>query len=94
MHLIDCTPQEGRNPKEDFESINRELGLFNPELSRKPQLVACNKVDVPEARTNFELYQEFFLSQGLTPYPISAATGEGVEALLNAIAQCLAAMKN
>lgn len=94
VHLIDCTPQEGRSPKEDFESINRELELFTPDLAGKRQLVACNKIDIAEARANFERHRSFFEFKGLKPYPISAATGEGVEALLNAIAQCLAEMRN
>jgi GTP-binding protein len=94
VHLIDCTPQEGRNPQDDFESINRELKLFNPELAAKSQLVVCNKIDIPEARANYEKHLAFFEAMGLRPYPISAATGEGLEALLNAIAHCLATMKN
>jgi GTP-binding protein len=94
LHLIDCTPQEGRNPPADFESINRELELFDPDLAARPQIVACNKIDIPEARDIFEQNQEYFLARGYKPYPISAATGEGVEELINSIVQLLSTMKN
>lgn len=94
VHLIDCTPQEERSPSADFESINRELKLFDSSLAAKPQLVACNKIDIPEARANFERNRGFFQDRGYRPYPISAATGEGVEDLINAIAERLSKMKN
>ncbi|MFQ5893305.1 MAG: GTPase ObgE [Nitrospinota bacterium] len=93
LHLIDCTPQEGRSPAADFEALNRELELFNPEVAAKPQFVACNKVDIPEARANCERHRPYFERQGLVPYPISAATGEGIEALLSAITEHMAAAK-
>jgi GTP-binding protein len=94
LHLVDCTPQEGRNPSADFESINRELELFDPDLATRPQIVVCNKIDIPEARDIFEQNQEYFLARGYKPYPISAATGEGVEELINSIVQLLSTMKN
>jgi GTP-binding protein len=94
VHLIDCTPQEGRSPAGDFEALNRELELFDPALAARPQIVACNKMDIPEARANFELHRPYFEERGLEAYPISAATGEGVEALVNALSRKLADLKS
>ncbi|MDA2915845.1 GTPase ObgE [Nitrospinae bacterium AH_259_B05_G02_I21] len=93
LHLIDCTPQDGRSPSADFETLLNELRLFDPSLADKPTLVACNKMDIPEARANFEQHRSYFESNGLVPYPISAATGEGVEALLDALADRVASAR-
>ncbi len=90
LHLIDCTPQAGRSPSADFEALNNELELFDSSLFAKTRLVACNKMDIPEARVNFERHRSYFESKGLSPYPISAVTGEGVDALMNAIAHEMA----
>lgn len=94
VHLIDCVPQEGRSPSGDFESLNEELELFSADLAAKPQLVACNKMDIPEARKAFDEHRAYFEASGLELYPISAVTGEGIDGLLSAIARRLAAMQN
>ena len=53
VHLVDgAAPGEGRSPKADLDAINRELALYSPVLAGKPQIVAVNKIDVPEARLN------------------------------------------
>jgi GTP-binding protein len=93
LHLIDCTPQDGRSPSADFETLLKELRLFDPDLAKKPMIVVCNKMDVPEARAIFERHQSYFESQGLVPYPISAATGEGVDVLLDALADMVASAR-
>ena len=48
VHIVDVSGSEGRDPKEDFEIINRELEKFNPELAKRPMLVAGNKCDLAE----------------------------------------------
>ena len=45
IHLVDVSGASGRDPVEDFDTIRRELELYNPELLEKPQLVAANKID-------------------------------------------------
>src|SRR5262245_10122867 len=50
VHLLDPAGGPGRTPLRDFEAINRELALFDPQLARRPQIVVLNKVDLPEAR--------------------------------------------
>ena len=45
IHLVDISSESGRDPVEDFDTIRRELELYNPEMLAKPQLVAANKID-------------------------------------------------
>ncbi len=76
---------EGRDPLEDFRIINAELELFDPELRAKPMLVALNKIDLAEARDNLRQVRAALEKKGHPIFPISAATGEGVEPLMNAV---------
>ncbi|MDD6308084.1 MAG: Obg family GTPase CgtA, partial [Clostridia bacterium] len=71
---------------EDFEAIRRELALYNPALSQRPQVVAGNKTDMAEDTSAFEAYMQ---EQGFAYFPISAATGAGVDALMNHVASML-----
>ncbi len=87
VHMIDCSAEgEGRDPYNDLEVLNRELSMYSPELASKPQLVAANKIDIPEARERAkELVGK--LGQNETPvFLMSSATGEGLESLLDAVA--------
>lgn len=86
VHLVDVSGIEGRDPIDDFQAINEELALYNPELSARPQIVAGNKSDlIPES----DAFRAFIEEQGYQYFPISAATGEGVDALMNHIAEIL-----
>ena len=88
VHVVDVSGIEGRDPIEDFETINRELKAFNPELAELSQIVAANKSDIasPESLENFEAY----ISQtGYTLFTISAATGTGLAPLLAEISRQL-----
>jgi GTP-binding protein len=87
VHVVDAAGTEGRDPWEDVRVINQELQFYNPELAGRPQVIAANKMDLPQARQNLPL-----LCQGypdLQIYPISAATGEGVDQLLLGISRLL-----
>lgn len=81
IHMIDMASVDGRNPEEDFKSINNELRLYDSELVKRPQLIAANKMDIPEAEENLK---EFKKKIRKTVYPISCATGEGIKGLLEA----------
>lgn len=83
IHMLDLSPFNVRDPKEDFEAINTELERFNPELALRPQVVALNKIDVTEARARVPELLKFLSSRGIKVFPISAATGEGLKDLLN-----------
>jgi GTP-binding protein len=86
LHLLDGTSPGMR---EELESINRELELYNPALAAKPQVVAVNKTDLPEVQARLGEIQEEL--KGVSPlFLISAATGEGVDVLLRELAARLA----
>jgi len=79
---------QGRDPLDDFSVINRELSLYNPTLAQRPQLIAANKVDLPDAAENLSRLQKH-LSGKYKIIPISALTGEGLKTLVLNIGQML-----
>jgi GTP-binding protein len=81
VHVIDISGQEGRNPIEDFYKINEELKKFNERLSKKPQVVVANKMDLPDSSDWFDLLRKKIEPMGYEIIPISAATGDGVKNL-------------
>jgi GTP-binding protein len=86
LHLLDLSGREGRDPRDDFEVVNRELELYHSRLAQRPQIVAGNKLDLPEARDNLERVRQNVEGKGYRFYAVSAVTGEGLEALLYALA--------
>ena len=91
VHVIDLSSLSGRDTVDDFDVISRELELFpgrdaaGERLAEKPVLVAANKIDAldePERLTRLERHLK---SSGIPLYPVSAATGEGLDRLLEAI---------
>ncbi len=90
VHVLDASGGlEGRDPLVDFASVQAELGSYEEPLLDKPMLVALNKVDVSEARENVDALTAALQERGFSVFPISAATGEGIENLLNAVAEQL-----
>lgn len=86
IHVVDASGGlEGRDPLEDFRAINSELFEFDPAMREKPMLVALNKVDLQEARDNVARLRATLEAESFPIYEISAATGEGVQTLLNAV---------
>lgn len=87
VHLLDLTnDEEGRSPWEDFVALNHELRCFNSQLAHTPQIVVATKMDVPLAKERLPEVQQHFQKHGYDLLPISAATGEGVVALLHRLA--------
>ena len=84
VHVVDVSGIEGRDPKDDFEIINRELKNFSEELAERPQIVAANKCDMasPEQIEDFKKYIE---DKGLQFFEISAATTQGTKELVDAV---------
>ena len=93
VHMIDLSPITGRDPREDFEIVNRELRAFNAELSKRPQVVALNKTDIPEADEKARELLKFFNSLGIKVFIISAATGKGLKELVNHVGSEVAELK-
>ncbi len=86
LHVLDASGGlEGRDPLEDFRTINRELYAFDESMQRKPMLVALNKIDLVEARDNLPRLGEVLGAEGYDLYEISAATGEGIRELMNVV---------
>jgi len=79
IHLIDGN---SLSPAEDMIRVNAELSLFDSALALKPQLVAVNKIDLPEVQARLGELKDAFASVGTTPLFVSAATGEGVAELM------------
>jgi GTPase len=84
LFVIDVAGSEGRNPVEDLQNLRREIDLYDPALSSRPWLVVANKMDLPEAKKNLEAVQERFPKTKIIP--TSAAKGEGMDALKEALA--------
>ncbi len=79
IHLIDGNSS---TPVQDMINVNAELSLFDSALAQKPQLVAVNKIDLPEVQTRLGEIKDAFAGIGTTPIFISAASGEGVAELM------------
>jgi GTP-binding protein len=84
VHLIDLSGT-GRDPVDDYETVARELELFSAELAAKTQIVAANKIDALDEPERVERLTTHLAARGLTIFPISAVTGQGVPALLEAM---------
>ncbi|MFC1667513.1 GTPase ObgE [Candidatus Omnitrophota bacterium] len=82
IHMVDMAATEERNPLEDLRSINNEIGLYNPALLKRPQVLAANKMDIPDASENLTRFRKRCKK---TIYPISCLTGEGIKKLLEAV---------
>jgi GTP-binding protein len=92
LYLLDVSPFATVPPLEAFETLRRELELYNPDLARKPALVALNKIDTlaPDERAALDAVRCAIEAHGYEVFPISAYTGEGLEALLARLAQRVA----
>lgn len=85
-HIIDMSAFEGRDPYEDYLTINNELKSFNPKILDKPQIVIANKMDLPNSLENLEKFKK---QVDVKIYPISAVTKEGIKEVVNALADML-----
>lgn len=81
VHVLDTAGSEGRDPLKDFMATNRELSLYNPVIGRKPQVIAANKMDLSGAMENLARLKKA-LGENYEIFPVSAVTGEGLEALI------------
>ena len=88
LHVLDVSGSEGRDPIEDFETINRELVRFNPELEGRAQIAVGNKCDLADEE-QLERIQKYFSEKEIAFFPIMAAIAEGTVALMNHVAAVL-----
>jgi len=87
VHVVDVSGIEGRDPIEDFETINRELAGYSEALSHRPQIVVANKVDIMQDPEPYERFKEYIMDRNYLFFEISAATNQGTRPLVNAVAQ-------
>ena len=80
IHVLDISGYEDRDPLEDFDRIQKELEIYSPGLSAKPQIIAANKMDIPGAEENLVRLQEK-LGDRYQIIAVSAATGLGCQQL-------------
>lgn len=88
LHVLDIAGSEGRDPVEDFERICDELVAYG-DLAERPQIVAANKMDLPGAQENLERLKKHLHGTDIEVYPISAATRQGLDALMGAVVRML-----
>lgn len=89
VHVIDMAATEGRDPYQDYLTINEELRAYDASILERPQIIVANKMDMPDAEDQLELFKEQL--DGAHPiYPISAFTRDGLRELLFAVADTLA----
>lgn len=82
LHVVDVSGCEGRDPIEDFATINRELEAYSAKLAKRKQLVVANKMDLPDSEENFQKLAAHVTAKGYEIYKASAATGEGLQELM------------
>ncbi|MGG3915658.1 GTPase ObgE [Rossellomorea vietnamensis] len=85
VHVIDMSGMEGRDPYEDYLTINEELKQYNLRLTERPQVIVANKMDMPDSEENLKVFKEK-LQEDYPVFPISAVTRQGLAELLYAVA--------
>jgi GTP-binding protein len=87
LHLVDVSSLSGRDPVSDYETINYELVAYDEKLAARPQIVVATKIDALDDPTRLERLRARAEAEGRKFFAISAATGEGVRELVNAVAE-------
>ena len=88
LHVVDISGSEGRDPLDDLDQINTELDHYGS-LSQLPQIIVCNKMDLPGAADHFRRMKAIGEGMGYPVFPVSAATHEGFDAVLDEVAKQL-----
>lgn len=81
VHVLDASGSEGRDPIEDFYTINEELFNYNEKLKDKPQIIVANKTDILESEEGLQRIREEFEPKGIKIFPLSAITNKGIDEL-------------
>lgn len=91
VHIVDVSGSEGRDPIDDFNTVNEELVKFNPELAKREQIVAGNKIDMATPE-QIERLRKYIEDKGYSYYSICAPIQEGTKELMNAVWNKLSAL--
>ncbi|MCI8272739.1 MAG: GTPase ObgE [Clostridia bacterium] len=89
LHVIDVSGVEGRDPIEDFHTINEELKKYSEKLSNRKQIIVASKIDIMQDEENYKKLEELAKKEKMEIYKISGVTGEGVQELLNRVSETL-----
>ncbi len=89
LHVIDVSETEGRSPKEDFYTINKELKEYSEKLSRRKQIIVANKIDAVQNEERIKELEEVAKKENMELFRISAVTGQGVSELMKHISEVL-----
>ena len=91
IHIVDAASTEGRDPVEDIYAINKELEAYNPDIAKRPQVIAANKTDMIYERDLDQVLKlkEEFEPKGIRVFPISAISGKGIRELLYYVREML-----
>lgn len=87
LHFLDVSGQEGRNPVEDFNTINEELKKYSEKLSKRKQIIVANKIDAMQDETLLKEVEELAKKENLKLFKISAATKQGIEELIDYVTE-------
>ncbi len=88
VHLIDVSPFTGRNPRDDYQTVLRELEAFNPRLRHRPQILVANKIDLlGNEREKLKDVKNLAREEKLPFFAISAKTGKGMKELVLSMAK-------
>lgn len=85
VHVLDASGCEMRDPLEDYQKINAELAGFSETLAALPQIVCCNKMDLPDAEENLIRIRKALEPEGISVFGVSAATVSGFDEMLDCI---------
>ena len=90
IHIVDAASTEGRDPIQDIYAINKELETYNPEIAKRPQVIAANKTDMIFGDEDpVQKLKDEFEPKGIRVYPISAISGKGIRELLYHVREML-----
>ncbi|MGI8422868.1 MAG: GTPase ObgE [Chloroflexota bacterium] len=93
IHVVDLAGLDRPadwDPLDDYKTINRELSEYSAELATRPQVVAANKMDLPEARARWDGFTRALAKDEVMAFAVSAGAQQGLEPLLQAVARRLA----
>ena len=89
LHVVDAAGSEGRDPLQDFDTINNELKKYNEKLSTRKQIVVANKMDLIQDMDKYEEFKQELEKRGYEVFGVSAATNKGLKEVLNRVVNLL-----
>ena len=89
LHVIDVSGSEGRNPVDDFYTINKELEKYSKKLATRKQIIVANKADIMQDENMYKELEKLAKEKNLEIFKISAATGEGIKELMAEVSRLL-----